>query len=58
MSPKRKQPKKSAIAKTNAIISAHVGSYENHPFFVEKAKKARAFIDAHGLPKDLEQKHQ
>lgn len=53
MSPKRKQPKKSAIAKTSAIISAQVGSYENHPFFVKKAEKAKAFIDTHGLPEEL-----
>ncbi|HEV2480621.1 MAG TPA: hypothetical protein VGS79_13185 [Puia sp.] len=54
---KRKQPKKSAIAKTSAILSDQVASYENHPFFVKKAERAKAFIEAHGLPKDLEKKH-
>lgn len=53
---KRKQPKKSAIAKTGALISDQVANYENHPFFVRKATKAKAFIDTHGLPKDLEKK--
>lgn len=55
MSLNRKQPKKSALAKTSAIISAHVGNYANHPHFVKKAEKAKAFIDANGLPKELEQ---
>lgn len=53
---KRKPSKRSSIAKTGAIISDRVGNYRNHPFFVKKAEKARAFIEAHGLPKELEQK--
>lgn len=55
---KRKQPKKSAIAKTGAIISDRVGNYEHHPFFVRKAEKAKAFIEAHGMPKEFEKKTQ
>ena len=54
---KRKQPKKSAIAQTNAIVSDKVGNYENHPFVIKKAERAKAFIEAHGIPKEFEQKH-
>jgi hypothetical protein len=55
---KRKHSKKSAIAKTSAIISDQVGNYQQHPFFVRKAEKAKAFVEAHGIPKEFEQKTQ
>lgn len=34
----------------NDIVSENVGNYEKHPFFVTKAKKAKAFLDRVGLP--------
>jgi hypothetical protein len=54
---KKKSTKKASIAKTNAIISDQVGNYEHHPFFVKKAEKAKAFLNANGLPKGLSGKH-
>lgn len=36
-----------------AIISDKVGNYENHPFFVEKTKAAKEFLDKVGLPEEL-----
>jgi hypothetical protein len=53
---KRKTNKKKAISKTGAIISDRVGNYENHPFFVKKAERAKAFIEKNGLPKELAKK--
>ena len=55
---KRKQSKRSAIAKTSAIISDRVGNYQQHPFFVRKAEKAKAFVEANGMPKEFERKTQ
>jgi hypothetical protein len=57
MSLKKKSSKKAAISKTSAIISDKVGNYEHHPFFVKKAEKAKAFLNANGLPKGLSGKH-
>jgi hypothetical protein len=39
-----------------AIVSEHVGNYEKHPFFVNKANEAKAFLKAAGLPKELGRK--
>ena len=57
MSLKKKSTKKAAISKTSAIISDQVGNYEHHPFFVKKAEKAKAFLNANGLPKGLSGNH-
>jgi hypothetical protein len=35
---------------THPIISDNVSSYEDDPFFKEKAKKAKDFLDRTGLP--------
>ena len=35
---------------TYAVVSEKVRNYENHPFFVKKAKAAKAFLDRVGLP--------
>ncbi|GGB23074.1 hypothetical protein [Puia dinghuensis] len=56
MTPEEEQLKQEAIAKTNAIISDRVGNYQNHPFFVKMAERAKAFIEAHGLPKEIEER--
>lgn len=34
-------------------VSKEVDSYADDPFFVKKAEAAKAFIDKHGLPKEL-----
>jgi hypothetical protein len=60
MAVKSKKPsKKSPLSthrKTEAIVSAEVGSYEKHPFFVKKANDAKAFLLKVGLPKKLAKK--
>jgi hypothetical protein len=57
MSGKRKNIKKKATPKIGAIISDRIGNHENHPFFVKKAERAKAFIEKNGLPKELTRKH-
>jgi len=49
-----------AIKKTNkeiklndVIVSDKVKSYENEPFFIEKAEKAKAFLQKNPLPNHL-----
>jgi hypothetical protein len=54
---KRKNTKKKALPKIGAIVSDRVGNHENHPFFVKKAERAKAFIEKNGLPKELTEKH-
>jgi hypothetical protein len=39
--------------KTFAVVDPKVGNYENHPFFVKKAKASKALLKAVGLPKQL-----
>jgi len=39
--------------KTFAIVDPSVGNYEKHPFFVQKANEAKAFLKSAGLPKKL-----
>lgn len=34
-------------------VSADVGNYEKHPFFVKKVNKAKEFLERVGLPKAL-----
>lgn len=34
-------------------VSKEVGSYANDPFFIKKTEAAEAFIDKHGVPKEL-----
>ena len=53
MPSKEKKDQKKPSKKAGAIVSANVGNYETHPFFVKKAKKAKAYINAAGLPKQL-----
>jgi len=46
----------SVISKTLKIrvqTDSNVKDYGNHPFFVDKAKKSKAFLDEHGFPKEL-----
>lgn len=38
-------------SRINAVISEHVKSYANDPFFVKKAEEARKTIEKVGLPK-------
>ncbi|MFN0292519.1 hypothetical protein [Pedobacter helvus] len=47
------------INKTSKIklqTNSNVKDYGNHPFFVNKAKKSKAFLDEHGFPKELLEK--
>jgi hypothetical protein len=53
MPSKVKKDQKKPAKKTGAIVSTTVGNYETHPFFVKKAKKAKAYLNAAGLPKQL-----
>jgi len=39
--------------KVNAIIDNSVGNYEKHPFFIKKAKAAKALLKTVGLPTQL-----
>jgi len=52
-----KKTKKGNTAKAGvAIVSAKVGSYEKHPFFVKKKQQAKAFLQKAGLPPILVKK--
>jgi hypothetical protein len=48
-----KNRKSSKRKKTFAIIDPKVGNYEKHPFFIQKANEAKAFLKSVGLPKKL-----
>ena len=37
--------------KISATVDSSVGNYKKHPFFVKKAKAAKAILDEVGLPK-------
>jgi hypothetical protein len=50
----KKNKKKRVINKV--VVSEKVKDYGKHPFFVEKAKKAEAFLKEYGLPKPYSQK--
>lgn len=39
--------------KAVAVVDLEVGNYEKHPFFVKKAKAAKALLKAVGLPGQL-----
>ncbi len=41
------------ISKTRLQTNSDVKDYGNQPFFVNKAKKSKAFLDEHGFPKEL-----
>lgn len=45
--------KKPVNNKASAIVDSKVGNYEKHPFFIKKAKEAKALLKAVGLPKKL-----
>lgn len=34
-------------------VSKEVGRHADDPFFIKKAEAAKAFLDRHGLPKEL-----
>jgi len=53
MHSKEKKDQKKPYKKTGAIVSANVGNYETHPFFIKKAKKAKAYLKTAGLPKQF-----
>ncbi len=38
------------------VVSSEVKDYSNDPFFVKKAEEAEAFLNKHGLPKELVKK--
>lgn len=42
--------------KISATVDNSVGNYEKHPFFVKKAKAAKAILDEAGLPKKSSKK--
>jgi len=35
------------------VIDPKVGNYGKHPFFIQKANEAKAFLKSAGLPKKL-----
>ncbi|MES1216481.1 MAG: hypothetical protein ABUT20_13270 [Bacteroidota bacterium] len=51
--PVAEKHKKTGKKKTIAVVDPKVGTYEKHPFFVKKAKEAKALLKAVGLPKKL-----
>jgi hypothetical protein len=53
MSAETKNKKSSKRKKTFGIVDPSVGNYEKHPFFVQKANEAKAFLKSVGLPKKL-----
>jgi hypothetical protein len=48
-----KNKRTSTGKKTFGIVDPKVGNYEKHPFFVKKAKEAKALLKAVGMPKKL-----
>lgn len=53
MSATAKNKKTSIRKKAIGTVDPKVGNYEKHPFFVKKANKAKALLNAVGLPKKL-----
>ena len=51
--PATKKNKKTSKKKIYGIIDPNVGNYEKHPFFIKKAKEAKALIKRVGLPKEV-----
>ena len=47
----KKETKKNTRKKARVTVTEKVGNYEKHPFFVEKANKAKEFLEKIGLPK-------
>ena len=45
--------KRTAKAKSHAIVSDTVKDYGNEPYFVKRAKESKAFLEKHGFPKEL-----
>ncbi|MCX6317580.1 MAG: hypothetical protein NTW29_09835 [Bacteroidetes bacterium] len=42
--------KKTSKRKVTPVIDERVGNYEKHPFFVKKAREAKALLKTTGLP--------
>lgn len=42
--------------KPGFTLDPNMKDYSQDPYFVKKAEKAKAFIEKHGLPKDLKAK--
>ncbi len=40
-------------SKNNKTKDEKVGDFGNDPFFVEKAKKSKEFLEKHGFPEEL-----
>ena len=53
MSTAAKNKKDIKNKKAFAVVDIEVGNYEKHPFFVKKAKAAKALLKAVGLPGQL-----
>ena len=53
MSATVKNKKAASKKKILAVVDPKVGNYEKHPFFVKKAKEAKALLKAVGLPKNI-----
>ncbi len=47
--------KRTAKAKSHAIVSDTVKDYGNEPYFVKRAKESKAFPEKHGFPKETAQ---
>jgi hypothetical protein len=53
MSATVKNKKAASKKKILAVVDPKVGNYEKHPFFVKKAREAKALLKAVGLPKNI-----
>ena len=53
MSVTKKKKKAAGAVKGSAEVDATIGNYENHPFFIKKAKEAKRFLKKAGLPKEV-----
>ena len=50
------QVRKISSMKSFAEVSQRVKDYGTEPFFIQKAKESKAFIEKHGFPKELVRK--
>jgi hypothetical protein len=50
---KHNNRKRGITVKSRSVISKKVVDYESDPFLVEKAQKAKEFLEKHGLPPDF-----
>lgn len=55
--PRKKVKKKELWKKPFGIVDPSVKNYENHPFFVKKAKEAKEWLKKVGLPEELKGKY-